>query len=226
MKITILYDNEALDGTLCTGWGFSCFIEVGEERLLFDTAWDGDQVITNARRLGVRLEGVTTVFLSHKHWDHLGGLARLLGVIPGARVVLPASFSVRLKREIARQAAAVVEVSDARSVGPGIHSTGELDTGAEDLREQALLVEAGDGLVLVTGCAHPGLDRLLALGEARGRVTAAIGGFHGFEALDGLASLQTIVPCHCTVKKEAILARFPSTARRGGGGLELVLGGE
>jgi 7,8-dihydropterin-6-yl-methyl-4-(beta-D-ribofuranosyl)aminobenzene 5'-phosphate synthase len=219
-RITILYDNEARPtDTLNTGWGFACLVERGDQRLLFDTGWDGDHLIDNARRLSMALESTTAIVISHKHWDHMGGLARVLGVIPGATVFVPASFSKRLKQEIASRAA-LVEVSSPRAVGEGIFSTGEVEGGV--VGEQSLLVEVSDGgLALVTGCAHPGLDRILDLASSRGEITAAIGGFHGFEGLDRLAPLKTIVPCHCTVKKDAILARFPTSARRGRAGLTL-----
>jgi 7,8-dihydropterin-6-yl-methyl-4-(beta-D-ribofuranosyl)aminobenzene 5'-phosphate synthase len=222
-RITILYDNDANeeDPVLNTGWGFSCLVERGDKRLLFDTGWDGDHLIENARRLDVALESTTSIVISHKHWDHMGGLARVLGALPGATVFVPASFSARLKQEIASRAA-LVEVSSARAVEEGIFTTGEMEGGV--VQEQSLLVEVSGGLALITGCAHPGLDRILDLASSRGEITAVIGGFHGFEKLDRLATLETIVPCHCTVKKDTILARFPASARRGYAGLTLDLG--
>jgi 7,8-dihydropterin-6-yl-methyl-4-(beta-D-ribofuranosyl)aminobenzene 5'-phosphate synthase len=223
VTITVLYDNDASarDDGLKAAWGFSCLVEKGDKRLLFDTGWDGDRLFDNARRLGAALESTTSIVISHLHWDHLGGLARVLGVIGDATVFVPASFSKHLKQEIAARAT-LVEVSSPRAVGPGIFSTGEIDGGV--VREQSLVVEVSGGLLVVTGCAHPGLGKILDLAASRGEITAVIGGFHGFEELDRLAPLKRIVPCHCTAKKDAILARFPTTARRGRVGFTLDLG--
>jgi 7,8-dihydropterin-6-yl-methyl-4-(beta-D-ribofuranosyl)aminobenzene 5'-phosphate synthase len=68
------------------------------------------------------------------------------------------------------------------------------------------------------------LDGILDVASSRGRVEAAIGGFHGFNDLDRLAPLKTVVPCHCTVYKNDILERYPTSALRGGAGLTLELG--
>jgi 7,8-dihydropterin-6-yl-methyl-4-(beta-D-ribofuranosyl)aminobenzene 5'-phosphate synthase len=223
-RITLLYDNEVLAAGLHGGWGFSCLLERGDTRLLFDTGWDGDRVLENARQLGIDLRGVDTIFISHGHWDHIGGLARVLGAMTRPRVVVPASLSGRLKQEVGGMSE-LVEVAAPRALGPGLRSTGEV--AAEDpamaLKEQALLCDLDAGVALVTGCAHPGLSPLLDLAGRRGRVSAVVGGFHGFDALDALEPVDRVLPCHCTRRKAEILARFPGKARRCGVGLVVDL---
>lgn len=46
MKLKILYDNEAKPG-FEKSWGFSCLVELKDEKLLFDTGWDG--IVTKGR---------------------------------------------------------------------------------------------------------------------------------------------------------------------------------
>ncbi|MFH1468021.1 MAG: MBL fold metallo-hydrolase [Pseudomonadota bacterium] len=212
--ITILFDNEARVAGLQTGWGFSCLILRGEHSLLFDTGWDGLQILENARRLGIDLAGVRHVFLSHAHWDHAGGLPQVLSALARPRVYVPASISRRLQAELARRAE-VVAIKEPRRLLPGMHTTGEL---GEDTKEQSLVVELEQGAALLTGCAHPGLDAILAHAARGHEIKVVIGGFHGFDRIEDLAGLELVVPCHCTVHAAAILARWPGVARAGGVG--------
>ena len=42
LKISIVYDNEALNKSLEASWGFACIVELKDESILFDTGGDGD----------------------------------------------------------------------------------------------------------------------------------------------------------------------------------------
>lgn len=66
--------------------GFSVLVRVekrGRERtLLFDTGVSPNGVVENMRRLGLSLDDVEAIVLSHGHWDHVTGMegvARALG---------------------------------------------------------------------------------------------------------------------------------------------------
>jgi 7,8-dihydropterin-6-yl-methyl-4-(beta-D-ribofuranosyl)aminobenzene 5'-phosphate synthase len=219
-RLTVAYDNEAAIEGPAAGWGFSCLIEMEGLRLLFDTGWDGELLVSNLRRLGKDPAGIDTVFLSHGHWDHIGGLPAVLALNPKARVFLPASLSRRLKEEIARRAE-VVGVRGPVEVAPGCLSTGELGT---DIPEQSLLVRTGGGLLVVTGCAHPGLGSMLEAAGRHGKVRGVVGGFHGFDDYGLLRDLPLIMPCHCTSHAREIGERFPAAFRRGGAGAGIELG--
>ncbi len=60
---------------------------VGDETrtMLFDVGPYGDVWLDNADRLGVDLSAIDTVFLSHWHWDHSGGLPAAVEAITAAR---------------------------------------------------------------------------------------------------------------------------------------------
>ena len=64
-----------------------------------------------------------------------------------------------------RSLTALVEVHGPVEIRPGIHTTGEVGRG---IVEQALLVETGDGLVVVTGCAHPGVVKMVRRAQSVG----------------------------------------------------------
>ena len=57
-------------------FGLSLFIEANGCRILFDTG-AGEALILNANRMGLELNSATDIVLSHGHYDHTGGLAKL-----------------------------------------------------------------------------------------------------------------------------------------------------
>ena len=205
MKITILYDNKSEEG-FKSGGGFSCMIEHNDRKLLFDTGWDGEVLLYNMKKMGINSEALDAIVLSHDHWDHIGGLPQV--ILPEMEVFLPRSFSKRLKEEISRRAN-LLEVAGPQQIMEGVYTTGEL---GEHIKEQALAVETGGGIMVITGCAHPDLEILLDRARSFGDIGCVIGGFHDFGRLEQLNGLSRIFPCHCTAKKTEILSRFSERA--------------
>ena len=186
MKITILYDNSANPG-LKSGWGFSCLVDSGQ-KILFDTGDNGEKLMYNFEKLNIDPKSVDKVVLSHNHWDHVDGLEGFQKLNHKAEVIYPEAFSQ------------LTEIST------GVYSTGALGM---LIKEQALIVKAVKGNIVITGCAHPGLEKILkAVGQA-GEIYGVLGGFHGFSNLDELEGVRLIGPCHCTQYKQEIKERYP-----------------
>jgi 7,8-dihydropterin-6-yl-methyl-4-(beta-D-ribofuranosyl)aminobenzene 5'-phosphate synthase len=223
MNLKIVYDNETLEEGTRSGWGFSCLIQMeGRRNVLFDTGADGDTLLHNMNVLGVEIERIVAIAISHEHWDHTGGLSAILnakqeqGQGKNLPVYVPKSFSNSLKKEITLASGRdLIEVSEPRKIFNGIYTTGELGRG---IKEQSLVLEGKKGLFVITGCAHPGLKAILSAASKFGDVYGIIGGFHGFSELDLLKDLKLLVPCHCTVHKSEILRRFPDTSLTDGVG--------
>lgn len=215
MTFTVVYDNNAYEDRLQTAWGFACWVETEgttEETtaetsaVLFDTGGDGARLLGNMSKLGLDPQDIDAVVLSHAHGDHTGGLGALLGTGVKPTVYVPASFSASFKSDV-RSHTDVVEVTDPMEVAPGVYSTGEVDGG---IIEQALAVETEDGLVVVTGCAHPGVAKMVRRArESFGdEVALVMGGFHLGGASRGRVrriigdfremGVQRVAPCHCT----------------------------
>lgn len=72
MKIIALMENELEDG-LCAEHGLSLYIETKKHRILADTG-QSDLTWQNAETLGLDLTRIDTLFLSHGHYDHAGGI--------------------------------------------------------------------------------------------------------------------------------------------------------
>jgi 7,8-dihydropterin-6-yl-methyl-4-(beta-D-ribofuranosyl)aminobenzene 5'-phosphate synthase len=71
--------EEISGATLCCaelGLSVMLTVKAGARRhkLLFDAGPEGSVLLRNSRNLGVRLDDVEAVAISHGHWDHMGGL--------------------------------------------------------------------------------------------------------------------------------------------------------
>ena len=163
LKLTILYDNTAVDPRLKSDWGFAALVEYGGHTLLFDTGADGSMLLDNMRQLDVDPQSIEAVIFSHEHGDHTGGLQALLDTGVRPTVYVPSAFSSAFKEQV-RARTKLVEVTDPLEILPGMHLTRPVGS----IVEQALAVETQDGTAMITGCAHPGVANMVRAG-ARGR---------------------------------------------------------
>lgn len=219
MKITILYDSHKYKELpeLRTGWGFSCLIETGEKNILFDTGWDGNILLNNMNCLGFNPEKIDIVVISHSHWDHCGGLPQVLSFDKKIDVYVTKSFSTHLKEEI-RQRNNLIEISKTDKICEGVYTTGEL---GKDIKEQSIILRTEKGLIVITGCAHPGIREILNVASNYGKVFGLIGGFHGFKEFHLITDISFIMPCHCTRYKKDLAKLFPQKYIENGIGKEI-----
>jgi len=216
MKLHILYNNEALAG-FEPDWGFACLID-GQERVLFDTGAKPDILQANMQKAGVDPATIDKVVLSHDHWDHADGLPYICDNNDHATVYMLPSFRDDVKA-LVKPPLQLVELIDVTEISPGLFTTGLVE-GAKD--EQAVFFGTGDGVVLITGCSHPGVDALMARTAGHGSIRAVLGGFHGFDNLDALEGIGFLGACHCTQHMEEMAARFPDAFREIKAGMEFT----
>jgi 7,8-dihydropterin-6-yl-methyl-4-(beta-D-ribofuranosyl)aminobenzene 5'-phosphate synthase len=76
--------------------------------------------------------------------------------------------------------------------------------GTLELRELSLALDTPEGLVIVVGCSHPGIDQIVAAATAiNPRVHLVVGGLHQVVATD--ADVQKVVTAlHDTYKVEYV----------------------
>lgn len=189
MKITVVFDNVAHDKNLQTGWGFAAFIEGLEKKILFDTGGDGPVLLSNMQKLGIDVKGIDIVFLSHGHGDHTGGLNNVLENNKKCKVVSMDDPGVLCKRA---------------------RSTGQMGAW---IKEQSLVIDTKKGLVVIAGCAHPGIvDVVKHVKEYFDKdIYLLMGGFHleyiiAFKVKTIVSELKElgvrkIAPSHCTGKR-------------------------
>jgi len=87
IRITVLVENTVYQGGLRGEHGLSVWVETNGKRILFDTG-QTDLLLDNAKALGIDIAHADAIVLSHGHYDHVGGLDRVLDLAPQARVYL------------------------------------------------------------------------------------------------------------------------------------------
>ena len=177
VKMTVLYDNYIFAEGTKAEWGFSCLIEGTEKTILFDTGGESEVLMHNIDQLNVNLEKVEQIVISHNHWDHTGGLFYVLEKNHNAPVFLPYSFPYEFVRKVEKARAEVVPVNEPVEICKNVFLTGELKG---PVNEQSVIVNTSKGLIVVTGCSHPGIVNIVkSAKEVMGReVYLVFGGFH------------------------------------------------
>ncbi|MDK2891657.1 MBL fold metallo-hydrolase [Methanohalophilus sp.] len=202
-KITVVDDNKT-NGKLNNGWGFSCLVEQGSNKVLFDTGWDGQALLENLEILGINPKTIDILVLSHQHWDHVGGVPHMLHAAGNLKVYVPSSFSPNLKKEISIHAE-VAEVTNACEIIQGIYSSGEL---GEKTPEQSLIIKGKSGIFVITGCAHPGLSPILEVASSFGKIVGVLGGLHSLDEIQLLENMKYIAAGHCTRRIEDLKSLY------------------
>jgi len=213
VKITLIYDNEVHKEGLQADWGFSCLVELeNSHKILFDTGANGSILLSNMEKLGIDPVSIETVFISHGHFDHVGGLSTFLQYKNDAKIFFPASL------EAASGERNFVPVNSAVEIRENVFSTGELAR-----MEQSMAVKTEMGVVLIVGCSHPGMAHILEASSQFGEVRAVVGGLHGFSEFDLFEGLELICPVHCTRNRREIKSLFPDQYLTGGAGQIIML---
>ncbi len=207
MRLTIVYDNNSYDQELTTSWGFSCLVEIKDRTVLFDTGGDATILINNISKLDIDISKIDTIVLSHIHGDHVGGVSGILEKNSDATVYLLSSFPESFKEGIRGYGCNTVEVREETEINDYMMSTGELGTW---IREQSLIVSTEKGIVVITGCAHPGVVNIVKKAKeiTGGDIYLVAGGFHlGGKSRGEIRSIieelkdlgvEKIAPCHCS----------------------------
>ncbi|MCD6221785.1 MBL fold metallo-hydrolase [bacterium] len=207
LEITVIYDNNPYNKELETRWGFSCLVEGLKKTILFDVGGDGSVLLGNMEKLKINPEKVDIVILSHIHYDHIGGLFDFLKENSNVSVYIPKSFPQSIKDRIKNTGAKFVEVHHPVKIVENAYSTGELGTG---IKEESLVIKTSKGLVVITGCAHPGIVNIVRKAKEmfKTNIYLILGGFHlsgmnGWQIeriIKGIKNenVEKVAPCHCS----------------------------
>jgi len=160
MRIKVIFNKGALDADLHTGWGVSFLID---GKILFDTGEKGEWLLKNIRASGIALKEIEAVVISHDHWDHTGGLWDLLKERKGLTVYSCRNVSKEFKDKVKETQAELIEAEKVTEIAQNIFVTGEIPGAyhGKYMPEQALALKTKNGLTVVTGCAHPGILKMV-----------------------------------------------------------------
>ncbi|MBU1147437.1 MAG: MBL fold metallo-hydrolase [Candidatus Omnitrophica bacterium] len=183
MEARILFDKGGIDSKLSIGWGFSCLID---GRILFDTGESGIFLLNNMGIMNINISKIEAVVISHDHWDHTGGLWELLKKKTGVTVYACPHFSREFKEKVKESKGVLIEADKLKEISRNIFVSGEIPGAyhGRHMQEQALIIKTENGITIITGCAHPGIVKMVRVIKEKfpgERVYSVLGGFHLME---------------------------------------------
>jgi len=209
ISITVVYDNNPYKQGLETGWGFSALITGAEKTILFDSGRDRS-LLSNMEKLAIDPNKINIVVLSHIHPDHTGGLGSLLEKNPNVTVYLPKSFPTKFKDNVQAHGTKMIEVEQPIKICENVYSAGQP---GKWIKEQSLIIRTEAGLIVITGCAHPGIVNIVTAAKdlVKNDILLVMGGFHLEWASRGKIEkiisafkqwpVRYVGPCHCSGEK-------------------------
>ena len=206
-RITIVYNNVSIDENLESGHGFSCFIECPDKKILFDTGDNPKKLRNNLEKLNILPEDLDILVFSHNHHDHIGGMDAILKNNFKGTLCFPNSFPKKFKDRIKNRQIRHFDVIQMEEIIENVYVGPEMFSFFAP-KEIPLTLVTEKGLVVITGCAHPGIARMLKKVKSilKKDIYLVLGGFH-MEISPILSKVVSdmkelgvvrVAPCHCT----------------------------
>ena len=101
INITTVYDNIPHHPDFKSDWGLGAS-DHPKARILFDTGAKPEILKANLERPSISPDSLDIVVISHKHWDHKGGVSWVVEQNPHVTVYMPATFMKTLEKQLLR----------------------------------------------------------------------------------------------------------------------------
>lgn len=216
MEIKILFDSKGLNRKFRIGWGVSYLIN---SQVLFDTGERSSYLFRNMGQMGINISDIKSVVISHDHWDHINGLWDLLRERPGLNIYVCSGFSKELRNKLEKYKCTIIEAESFMRIADGIYTTGQIEGmyHSDYIAEQALVLETDRGLTIVTGCAHPGIIKIVeyVTDNIKNNIHLIMGGLHllnkSAREINNINNtlrqlgIENVGPTHCTGEEAIVI---------------------
>jgi len=195
LSILPLVDFYADDPSFKTEAGVSYFIQADDTKILMDLGFNKDKahpspLVHNAGKLNVSLSDLDIIFISHRHLDHIGGMKeqknKQFSLSQGKTNLpqIPVYSPARISPSHWNPGPKVEVVNSPFEVVKGVASIGSIPRNLFVLGytlENSLAINvAGKGIVLIIGCGHQTIERIIERAQALfdEPIYGIIGGLH------------------------------------------------
>lgn len=214
IKILMVYNNAGGKGDYIKRWGLSTWIEQNNDAVLFDTGKKPKVLWKNILQAGIDIQKLSKIVISHNHRDHIDGLPILLKKLKSSPKVLVPNSDLEIIKSKYPQAD-ISGIKGPTQINNSLWSTGEMFGSTEwgSICEQSMIISQNDSMLLLTGCAHPGVVKITKKAihqHDKKKIDLVCGGFHLMdhskqqilEISSDLKNLNvlSIAPSHCTGK--------------------------
>lgn len=235
MKLRVLVDNNTYINMYYLGEpAVSYYIEDDDECILFDVGYS-DAYVKNAESMGIDLNKVSKLVISHGHNDHTGGISYILNKCKNLEIIThPKTFINKeedgenigspLSEEEISQYAKLTFSKEPRNITENIVYLGEIPQttsfekreiiGTTDsdhhqdniLEDSAICYKTEKGLFIITGCSHSGICNILEYAKKVCDDKRIYGVIGGFHLFDNDDRLKATIEY---LKKENIPELYP-----------------
>lgn len=211
VTVKVIYDNYVHIDGLQSDWGFSILVEGLDKTILFDTGTKPEIFASNFTKMDLDASEIDFLVLSHEHGDHVGGIPAFVEMKKGIPVLFPQSFSEAFKKRMITIGLEPVLVKEPAMICKNMYTSGEFEG---QIPEHCLVMNIKKGLVVMTGCSHPGIVKMLKeIKEMFNKdIYMVFGGFHlmqksekEMDAIIAEMKALGVVKCgatHCTGDKQ------------------------
>jgi len=207
VKIIVLNDNRKNNNYLENEHGLSLYIEAYGYKMLLDVG-QTNIFKKNAEKLGIDLDGLDAIVLSHGHYDHGNGLKYIDKKIK--LICHPECNCYRVSKrtrnyggidqteEELLQKFDVLKTTKPYEIAENIFFLGQIERnnhfeansfpmtkedGTDDivLDDSGLVIKTENGLIVISGCSHSGICNTVEYAKKitnENRILAVMGGFH------------------------------------------------
>jgi len=209
MKIKLIADGWKEEERKIERWGISFLL--GED-ILFDTFGDEKIFFSNIEKFKIDISKVKKIIISHDHWDHIAGLWRIIDRNKNVDVYICKNSREEFKKKIYSYGVGVIEIEKVQKIEENIYTTGQMRcfSDKEELFEQSIVIKGKEGITILTGCSHPGINIVADYVKEKfgKKIFMVAGGFHlrhkNKEEIEKIASylrssgVEMVIPLHCT----------------------------
>ncbi|HEU0297753.1 MAG TPA: MBL fold metallo-hydrolase [Anaerolineales bacterium] len=196
LEIIPLYEEDRINESLDYGHGVSYLVRTDSATILMDLGNNPAESaqlpsLKNMQVLGIAWEEIDAIVISHPHPDHVGGIAAWqnktfsFGDFSGDLSQMPIYVPIAMTYPGGK----IIHSAQPSVISKDIATTGVISYPevfpiflfTPKGNEQGLVINvAGQGLVMITGCGHPTMERLVTRVETLfdEQVVGVVGGLH------------------------------------------------